>query len=586
MTVDIVFHVEYVLYVPSPSTGLLSDMTDNKESEQNPGNQDENLDMDIDDVVYDIDDADDTVDERDFGNTHQLEDEDAEEEEEASALNEPDGDEPDTETLPQTDDAEQTSFSRTSLHRKERHKRNALIAIVSVLGCLLAAYIGLSIFFVFHFQPNTVINAVDCSFKSVNEVSDIIEGQVDGYDLTIDEQGGGQEHIKGSDIGLAYVQDDKVLDLLKEQQAFAWPLAFFESASARTFHATVTYDEGALKEAVDGLKCMDASKMVAPVNAYPEYDSTKNAFIAHDEVLGTTVDTTVVYDAVGEAVADTRESIDLSDAGCYVTPTVTSTTQSLLDTIDTYNKYCCFSITYTFGNTTEVLDANTAISWFKTGSDGSFALDDGAIEAWVAGFASRHDTLGATRTFTSVTGKACTVTGGTYGWSVDQDAEVTAVETDIENHTVETREPQWATTAAVFGPQDWGTDYIELDLTNQHMYLIQGGKVTFESDVVTGLPTPAKQTPSGVYSILEMQSPSTLVGEIQADGQPEYRTTVAYWMRVTWSGVGFHDATWQSSFGGDRYTYAGSHGCINMPYSAAQKLYSMISVGLPVVSHY
>lgn len=83
-----------------------------------------------------------------------------------------------------------------------------------------------------------------------------------------------------------------------------------------------------------------------------------------------------------------------------------------------------------------------------------------------------------------------------------------------------------------------------------------------------------------------MQSPSTLVGEIQSNGEPEYRTKVQYWMRMTWSGVGFHDATWQSSFGGDAYTYRGSHGCINMSYSSAQTLYSLIEVGLPVVSHY
>ena len=77
-----------------------------------------------------------------------------------------------------------------------------------------------------------------------------------------------------------------------------------------------------------------------------------------------------------------------------------------------------------------------------------------------------------------------------------------------------------------------------------------------------------------------------LRGEKKPDGTYEYETPVAYWIRVTWTGVGFHDATWQSSFGGNRYTYAGSHGCINMPYSAVQQLYSLVSVGTPIVIHY
>ena len=71
-----------------------------------------------------------------------------------------------------------------------------------------------------------------------------------------------------------------------------------------------------------------------------------------------------------------------------------------------------------------------------------------------------------------------------------------------------------------------------------------------------------------------------------ATGQPIYETPVAYWMRVTWTGIGFHDATWQSAFGGSRYQTNGSHGCINMPYDQAAALYDMLSVGTPVVMHY
>lgn len=64
------------------------------------------------------------------------------------------------------------------------------------------------------------------------------------------------------------------------------------------------------------------------------------------------------------------------------------------------------------------------------------------------------------------------------------------------------------------------------------------------------------------------QPNSVLVGDINPDtGEPAYRTKVKYWMQVTSSGVGFHDATWQTAFGGTLYQIpgTGSHGCINMP---------------------
>ena len=107
-----------------------------------------------------------------------------------------------------------------------------------------------------------------------------------------------------------------------------------------------------------------------------------------------------------------------------------------------------------------------------------------------------------------------------------------------------------------------------------------------ECDVVTGAPEESKATPAGVYYISEKQSPSVLIGEIQADGNPEYEQEVDYWMRVTQSGIGFHDADWQPAFGGDLYLSRGSHGCINMSKYDAQTLYSMIDMGVPVVIHY
>lgn len=59
-------------------------------------------------------------------------------------------------------------------------------------------------------------------------------------------------------------------------------------------------------------------------------------------------------------------------------------------------------------------------------------------------------------------------------------------------------------------------------------------------------------------------------------------------MRVTWSGIGFHDAIWQSAFGGtlNQSPTIGSHGCINMPLDKAAELYGMISENIPVIIHY
>ena len=51
-------------------------------------------------------------------------------------------------------------------------------------------------------------------------------------------------------------------------------------------------------------------------------------------------------------------------------------------------------------------------------------------------------------------------------------------------------------------------------------------------------------------------------------------------------GIGIHDATWRSKFGGDIYKYDGSHGCINLPLSFAAQVYEIAEPGMPVLCYW
>ena len=67
---------------------------------------------------------------------------------------------------------------------------------------------------------------------------------------------------------------------------------------------------------------------------------------------------------------------------------------------------------------------------------------------------------------------------------------------------------------------------------------------------------------------------------------PRYGVTVSYWMPIdTSTGVGLHDAPWRSTFGGNYYISTGSHGCINLPVSAARTIYNNCFGTMPVVVH-
>ena len=57
---------------------------------------------------------------------------------------------------------------------------------------------------------------------------------------------------------------------------------------------------------------------------------------------------------------------------------------------------------------------------------------------------------------------------------------------EIQSGTQTTREPAYSMTANAHGANDIGNTYIEVDLSEQHMYYYQDGADIFESDIVSG----------------------------------------------------------------------------------------------------
>ncbi len=125
-------------------------------------------------------------------------------------------------------------------------------------------------------------------------------------------------------------------------------------------------------------------------------------------------------------------------------------------------------------------------------------LDESKVKEWLREFGKTYDTVGTTRSITTPGGKTVDVSGGTYGWSVDEAAELTALVDSIKKGEVVEKEPAYAQTAATHDAQDWGTTYLEVDIPAQHMWYVVNGAVQLETDVVTGLPTPERETPTGV----------------------------------------------------------------------------------------
>lgn len=471
--------------------------------------------------------------------------------------------------------------------KKDRSKKKLWMKITTIsFGCiLLAVILGYGImayYFTNHFYPNTKINNLDCSYKTVEEVERYFKNNISEYELIINGLDGVKDVIKSQDIGMKYDQTDQIKKIMENQNTLMWPTVYFDNSSEKA-ELKIKYDEASMKKIMDGLHALTVEQIPSQ-SAKPEFNG--QIYEIKPEVIGTAIQRDLLEDEILEAVLEQKKEIDLVKEKCYKAPEFTQESKEVKDACDLLNKYIQTEVTYLMPEKV-VIDAKIISEWLSVDDKMHVEIKDDAIKEWLRNFGIKYDTIGATRRYTAPSGKEVEVSGGTYGWSVDEKQEAELLKEHVKKGEKVQREPVFVQKAASGMPQDFGDTYIDIDLSMQRMWYVQNGSVVIDTPVVTGKPVPEKVTPTGVFSVLEKELNKTLIGQIMPEtGKPEYKVPVSYWLRVTWSGIGIHDTSYRSSYGGTIYETDGSHGCINTPYDQVQSLYNMASVGTPVVIHY
>ena len=137
------------------------------------------------------------------------------------------------------------------------------------------------------------------------------------------------------------------------------------------------------------------------------------------------------------------------------------------------------------------------------------------------------------------------------------------------------RQTALAAQEASMRASETGMTYIDVSLDNQILTYFVNGSPVITTPCVTG--GPKNSTPRGVFAINSMVPGKYLTG-------PTWHVWVNRWMRF-YGSCGIHDASWRRKFGGNIYRSNGSHGCVNIPPSVANQLYSMVGLGTVVIVH-
>lgn len=472
--------------------------------------------------------------------------------------------------------------------------RRLLWAVPVVIVVLLAAvYLGGAYAFGQEvFLPGTTLDGEDVSLRPFAEVSAERGASLDGYALHV--TGNGLDLTVGaSDIGLSLDGDAYVDETRAQVSPWAWPLEVTRTR-ALTAEERVSYDAEKLSELVDS--AVEAATSAATTEGTGiSYDAGQGAFVLDAGATARHLSAEAVLSAVEGAIDERREDLVVGDE-CLEADTAVQAA------LDTANSYLAAPVALTLAGT-HVADVTPDMiaGWTTIGSDYAVSLDGAAIEAWCRGDLSNLlDSLGKQRTYTRPDGKVCTVSdtnphysSSTYGWSIDGGATAEAIVAAIQGGSPATVNVPALQSAAKVNPggQDWPDRYIDVDLTEQHARFYDGGSLIWEADCTTGQPNLDQETPTGVWVTTSRKSAAT-DGEINlrgpvdpATGEPEWSSYVDFWVGVVGNLVGFHNAPWQSVFGGNIYTYYGSHGCIRLSYASAKALYEVVRVGDVVVIH-
>jgi lipoprotein-anchoring transpeptidase ErfK/SrfK len=461
------------------------------------------------------------------------------------------------------------------MEKPKNKRKKIIISTIISFSSLLIIYLGMSIYFMNHFYFRATINCINVSGKTVDNVNEQMTDKIQTYTLELEGRGGIKEKISAADIGLKYNSHNKIQDLKDDQNSFQWLRGVFNEKQYELSDIAL-YDEKLLKECINELSYFNSNNIIKPKNASFKY--TNKSYEIINEINGNEINKDVLYNNIVNAILKEQTTINLNAINCYKAPKYTSKSKEILDVKNILNKYTSSTITYDSGKSPKILDGSTINTWLKVDENLEITFDKEKVRDYVNILAGAYDTLGKTRNFVTASGRTVKVSGGDYGWLVNRSKEVQAlIETIKEGKTIR-KEPIYAQTALFYGINDIGNTYVEIDLTKQYLWFYKNNSIIVEGNVVTGNVSSNHSTPQGTYNINYKQKDAVLRG-------PGYSAPVTFWMPFN-GGIGIHDATWRTDFGGKIYKTAGSHGCINAPYNVAQAIFNNIETGTPVICHF
>lgn len=455
---------------------------------------------------------------------------------------------------------------------KKHVKIETVEKVIIIIATILLLYLLVSLYFKDHLFFHTRINGVDVSLMDREDAENTIRDFMQNYRLLLIERNHETEVISGQDIGFS-VKNCDISGIYRHQRSLRWIRSLFYSYDYEKkdlFSCRKTL----LSAAINSLDCINQS-MVSPKNV--DFIYKDGSYEIRAEVYGNKINKDQLAASICQTVFRGGTILDLEVSQCYENPKYTLQSRKTPITRKLLNKYVSTKVYYRFGRKTELLDGNIISGWLSVDDNLEVVINEAKIEDYVSSLAKEYDSVGISRKFYTSTGKTVDVKGGYYGWMINQDEEAMAIIEHIRQGEITEKEPAYSMTALSREGNEIGDTYVEINITKQYLWFYKERKLVAGGAVVTGNPNRGYATALGTFNVIYKQRDATLTG-------PGYEAKVTYWMPF-YGGMGIHDASWRSRFGGEIYKRNGSHGCVNAPYILAKTIFENITEGTPVICY-
>lgn len=455
----------------------------------------------------------------------------------------------------------------------EKTQKGKVLNIV-VLICIVIIFLIFLLTRVFikdTFQYSTIINGIDCSFLNIKDAEKKLEKTMNSATITMLFAEDKKYTCLGAYFDISIDNSNSLRGILSEQK--------HTGKNEYTMTDLYKVNEAKAKKYLASLSVFaNDNSNKEPVNAYLEWNDEKQEYYIVKETYGNKLTMETAYNYLlnslrnGKTVIDFREVTD-------ITPDITANSLELKEQMENINSILDTTIEYELYNgETYTLDAKIMKDWVSRNDKGEYSIDiENNVTKFVDKLAKKAKYELASTKFNATGLGTISVPFGraTYA-TVNTEKEIERLIKQLESKKSTKLEVIYNDLPDYLNINT----YIELDLSRQNVWMYVNGECVVDSPCVTGNVATGYATPAGIYYLTYKEMNTTLEG-YNADGST-YSSPVTYWMPFN-GGIGFHDASWRYSFGGNIYMTNGSHGCVNLPYWAASTIYSYINTSIPII---